>query len=275
MKRVRVASACAAGLMALCAAGNAGAADLPTAKAAPFAPAPVQRAPYSWTGFYVGANIGGNLTSNWNADAQAGSGFSFHDDNSGLAAATLDTGIGGVIGGAQAGYNWQYGWAVIGAEADISGLSAGGSGSWTSFATLNGSTLTTSASERMNYLGTVRLRAGYVLYERWLLYVTGGFAYGGVNNSGSVTMNGAPGYQWTNSSSNVRTGYAVGGGVAYALTDNISLLLEGYYYNLGAQLNTDVGNAAVRANPSLNGYNLIYKTTTVGDVFRVGVDYKF
>jgi outer membrane immunogenic protein len=261
--------------MALCTAGNAGAADLPTAKAAPLAPAPVQRAAYSWTGFYVGANVGANITSNFNADAQAGSGFSFHDDNSGLAAATLDTGVGGVAGGVQAGYNYQWGPAVIGAEADISGLSAGGGSSWTSFATLNGSTLTTSASERLDYLGTIRARLGYVLYDRWLVYATGGFAYGQVKNNGSVTMDASPGNQWNSSSTEIRTGYALGGGVAYALTDNISLRLEGFYYSLGAKVSTDVGNAAVRANPSLNGYNLIYKTTTVGDVFRVGVDYKF
>lgn len=252
---------------------SAFAADLPMRAAPPAIP--LQRAAYSWTGFYVGANVGGNLTSNYNADAQAGSGFSFHDDNSGLAAATLDTGTGGIAGGVQAGYNWQFGPMVVGGEADISALSAGGGSSWTSTATLLGSTLTTYADEKLDYLGTVRVRLGYVPWDRWLIYVTGGLAYGEVENNGSVTMNGAPGYVWSNSNSSIRTGYAFGGGIAWALTDNISLRAEGYYYSLGARLNTDVGNAAVRANPALNSYNLIYKTTNVGDIFRVGVDYKF
>lgn len=266
----------AAGLLLSMVALPAAAADLgqPVSNPPPAPSYPIQRA-YSWTGFYAGANIGASLTSNYNADAQAGSGFSFHDDNSGLAAATLDTGTGGIAGGGQAGYNWQYGSFVVGAEADISGLHAGGGSSWTSFATLQGSTLTTYANELLEYLGTVRARLGYVLYDRWLVYGTGGLAYGEVSNNGSVTMNSAPGNVWSNSSSGMRTGYALGGGVEYALTDNIALRLEGYYYNLGSKLNTDVGNAAVQGNPSLNTYNLIYKTTNAGDIVRVGVDYKF
>ncbi len=261
-----------AGLGAFFGGSTGWAADLPMRAAPPIA---VERAPYNWTGFYIGANVGGNITSNYNADAQDGSGFSFHDDNSGLAAATLDTGTGGIAGGVQAGYNWQYGPMVLGGEADITALSAGGGSSWTSTATLLGSTLTTYANEKLDYLGTVRLRLGYSPWDRWLFYVTGGLAYGEVENNGSITMNGAPAYVWSNSNSSLRTGYTFGGGVAWAWTEHISLRAEAYYYSLGAHLNTDVGNAAVQGNPALNSYNLIYKTTNVGDLLRVGVDYKF
>jgi outer membrane immunogenic protein len=242
----------------------------------PFSSVPdVQRSSYSWTGFYVGANLGGNITSNWNADSQPQSTFTFHDDNSGEVAPTLNAGTGGIAGGVQAGYNFQYGSYVAGGEVDFDGLQAGGSSAYQMFVPFQGYITTTAASEWLKYLSTVRGRLGYVLYDRWLVYVTGGLAFGGYQSSGAVTLNGQPAYVWSDSNSGVRTGYVLGGGVEWAITDNIALRLEGYYYNLGSTLNTAVGNAAVMANPALSNYRWVYKLTTAGDVARIGVDYKF
>ena len=67
-------------------------------------------------------------------------------------------------------------------------MQAGGGSGWTSNSTLMGSTFTTHAAEHLNYLATLRLRAGYTLYDRWLIFATGGLAVGGVKVSSDVVM---------------------------------------------------------------------------------------
>ncbi len=264
---------CALGLLLALGASEALAADLPTQKASP-TPVYTRPSAYDWTGFYFGGNVGGNVTSNYNADTMPGTTFPFNSENEGVVPITHDVGTGGVIGGLQTGYNYQFGWFVGGVEADISAVQAGGRTSWTSYATLDGSTFTTSPGQWLDYIGTVRLRAGYAL-DRWLMYVTGGFAYGGIRNTDTVVMDSDPQYVWHGSSNQFRTGYTLGGGVEYAWTNNILLRLEGLYYNLGSTINGASGNAAVSAVPALNALYYQNKTTAGGGIFRVGMDYKF
>src|SRR5580692_4229522 len=86
------------------------AADLPTRKEPPPAPA---YAPFSWTGFYIGVNGGYGWGSAGNITLS---------NNLGVALApTAGRQPAGGFGGAQAGYNWQTGMFVLGAEADIQG----------------------------------------------------------------------------------------------------------------------------------------------------------
>ena len=100
--------------------GSAFAADLATKKAPP-APAP---APPLWTGFYGGVNLGGGWNTNsgasqrWYPDATYGGFTQWRGKGNGF---------GGILGGAQVGYNYQIGniasgiGAVVGAEADFQG----------------------------------------------------------------------------------------------------------------------------------------------------------
>src|SRR5690242_2411029 len=92
-------------LLVVCAsafmAAPAWAADLPY-KARP-APPP----PFSWTGFYVGANIGGAWSNGAIADVVTG--------------ANLNTDSSGFIGGGQVGFNYQFNTFVLGLEWDIDG----------------------------------------------------------------------------------------------------------------------------------------------------------
>jgi outer membrane immunogenic protein len=91
--------------------GLAQAADLPV-KAPVYKAAPV--VPYSWTGFYVGGNIGYGLARNQttlNDPLQLVVPFFIPE--------RFNLQPGGVIGGVQAGYNWQAGKWVFGLEIDI------------------------------------------------------------------------------------------------------------------------------------------------------------
>lgn len=85
---------------------------------------------------------------------------------------------------------------------------------------------------RIDYFGTVRARVGYA-FDRLLVYATGGLAYGGGGGCGVFDDCG-----------DIRLGYAAGGGIEYAFTDNLSVKLEGLYVNLD-----DGGNGRFGAGP--------------------------
>ena len=81
----------------------AGAADMPMKAAPP----PYLPPPFTWTGFYVGGNIGGAWTNNTWTDQFFGTSFNNNNNN------------GRFIGGGQVGVNYQVGQFVIGGEWDF------------------------------------------------------------------------------------------------------------------------------------------------------------
>ena len=107
MKRILLASAAAITI-----AAPAFAADLPAAPI--YTKAPAYVAPYSWTGFYVGGNVGYS----WGRSATT---QTLNDATTGVALATASStfDLDGVIGGGQIGYNVQIGNWVWGIEADL------------------------------------------------------------------------------------------------------------------------------------------------------------
>lgn len=181
------------GFAAALIAGGALAADLPR-KSAPATPVFTRAPAFTWTGFYAGVNAGygfGNFTG-----PSAGN---FADPK-------------GFIGGGQIGYNHQIDQFVFGLETDISYADINAKASATGVA---------GSKARINYLGTVRGRAG-VAMDRFMPYLTAGFAYGGTN----VTIPG------TGRSSTAHYGWTAGGGVEYAFTNNLTARVEGLYVDL-------------------------------------------
>ena len=182
-------------------------------------PAPAQpvaeRFAYDWTGFYIGG-FGGVATGDF--DYAAG-------PLGGPDALFLDTSAGGAFGGVQAGYDWQVGSWVFGAVADIAKTNIDNSLS----GTIPGIG-TISAESELEYLGTVRARAGYA-FDRALMYVHGGWAYGSTEQT--LTATDASGATDSISSSSSRSGWTVGAGVEYAITDMISFGTEYAYTDLG------------------------------------------
>jgi outer membrane immunogenic protein len=252
------------------------AADLPTRKSPP--PPPLS-APYNWTGFYAGLNVGGG----WLQD----SGSSYCVDPAGVRngatcqvlppGATGRVNGSGVLGGAQAGYNWQFGQTVFGFEADFQGSGIRGSTSVSGpfgFAGGGGLALpagTYTASESLDWFGTVRGRVGYLVTDRALLYATGGLAYGQVSASTVFT---APnvGTTYSGRRSSTEVGWTIGGGVEYAITQSISAKLEGLYYNLGKE--TVIGSETpLTFAPAGYQHNKTFETD--GGLIRVGLNYKF
>jgi opacity protein-like surface antigen len=161
-------------------------------------PVPVYKAPpppvvYGWTGFYVGANIGyswGRASSNWDIFAPfvLGGPCSAPPASGALCSAGSDSNrLNGAIGGLQAGYNWQNGNFLAGLETDIQWSGQKGNGLFTSTfltaaAGVNG-VVAIDQSVKLQWLGTLRGRTG-ITFDRWLVYGTGGLAYGAVKVEG-------------------------------------------------------------------------------------------
>ena len=247
-------------------AASASAADLPmrSPPPMPYYPAPV----YSWTGFYVGANLGGAFDNK--SGALVPNGF--------LApVATSSRGSdSGFIGGGQAGYNWQNGTFVYGVETDIDYINLGGSGSTsTASANFNSTTLTTRRQDGDGFLGTFRGRLGYAGFDRTLLYVTGGLAYGdfGSRYTSATFTNGlglTTATYGVDNNDDVRVGWTIGAGLEYAITPNISLKGEYLYADLGRKNYTLVGTSSGTQGTSFSAHS--DGSTSIA---RVGLNYKF
>jgi len=250
------------------------AADLPTRKEAP---APVfVPPPFTWTGFYVGLNAGGIWATGNTTTTLYNAGFPLLQTD--WPTGTFGNSDTGFIGGGQVGYNWQWGAMVLGAEADFDGTSLShertligptflfnGQNDW--FA-LNGST-------RLDWLGTVRGRIGFVATpdNRLMFYGTGGLAYGG--GSGHLNLyDNTNGWGWfSGNRSDTRAGWTIGGGVEYAITNNVTIRGEYLYYNLGSTNAVTVPNLLAQT-----AFPAAYATAKInfeGSILRAGVNYKF
>ena len=258
------------------------AADMPVK--APPAPAAV---PYSWTGFYIGANVGyswGKADSNFNADpVTADVGFSFPIPG---IAASDSLKPQGIIGGGQIGYNWQFSpnW-VAGIEADWQDSGEKASHSLTnpfSFvlgppnppATVTGSALT-NYEAKISWFGTLRGRIGYA-WDNVMLYATGGLAYGEVQLGGTNTVSGtAAGVPFLAITgighSKVNAGWTLGTGVEGALANNWTWKAEYLYMDLGSLDDPDIALGFVSAS----GGRVTTHTNYADNILRVGLNYKF
>ena len=218
-------------ISALCVA-PAFAADLP-------AKAPAPAALFNWSGFYVGANVGGL----WGRSEVA-------DDPSaafGLVGPGSTNTPSGVIGGVQIGYNWQAGNLVYGVEADLNLASASQSvdlfppGGFFHNSSLSG-------------LATLRGRIGIALSPT-LLYVTGGAAYGWLKNEQVNIFTTATdrGNAW---------GWTLGAGIEHAFANRWSVKVE-YLY-------TQFPDATVG-----DGFGYVFRFKDSYQVVRGGINYRF
>lgn len=148
-----------------------------------------------WGGAYAGAHLG-------YADVNVGT-----DGN-------------GAIGGLQAGYRWDLGTAVLGAEIDASASNVSFDGS----------------DDTIDSIARLKLQAGYDM-GRTLVYLTGGAAYAKADIGGTSYSD---------------TGYFGGIGMDYALNESWTVggeILQHKFSDFdGTGLDPDATTAAVRVN---------------------------
>jgi outer membrane immunogenic protein len=222
--------------------GTASAADLAVRAPAYRAPPPVYV--FSWTGCYIGGNVGGvwirkdeTLVTPFGA-AVAGTDFGSHDADS-------------VIGGVQAGCNYQVGGWVFGIQGDYDWTDASGSHVNPRFPTWTDASKTKS-------LASVTGRVGYA-WDRLLGYVKGGGAW----ERDDYTITAPFGIA---TASETRGGWTVGVGLEYAFTNWLTGFVEYDYYGFGTRTNAFVTPAGVP-------FSIDIKENK--NVVKVGLNWKF
>jgi outer membrane immunogenic protein len=221
------------------------AADL-TVKAPVYTPPPVQI--FSWSGLYLGANIGGARLRRTVDESFFGREFS-------------NSGNGRFIGGGQVGYNYQFANSnfVLGAEADFdwagkkdgNGVAIPGVG--VIQVTSGNASITTAAA-----------RFGFAR-DHWLFYGKAGVGW--VGGQGITVTNLTTGASISSSISNTRSGGLFGVGVEWAFGNNWSAQLEYDHLSLGSRSFVVPAGA-----PFLVGDAFTSKTSL--DMIKLGLNYR-
>jgi outer membrane immunogenic protein len=215
--------------------GSAMAADLST-RPPIHTKAPMMAPGFNWTGIYIGINGGGG----WGASR-----FDFP----GLGTTTGDSSTSGALVGGTIGVNWQTSNVVFGLEGD---------GDWVNFKGSSAcpiATFTCATSD--TWLATARARLGIAAND-WLLYITGGGAFGDVQIgvTGPVTFAG----QTVN-----RSGWTVGGGAEYGLAPGWSVKAEYLHVDLGT------AGCSIPNCSAFSSVNVPFRT----EIVRAGLNYRF
>jgi outer membrane immunogenic protein len=235
-----------AAAIGLAASQVASAADLPR-KAPPPAYIPPAPPMITWTGCYIGANIGG---------AFGDRSLNFHGADVG----DVSTNGSGFAGGGQIGCDYQFagtGW-VIGFRNMFDGTSNNRSVTIGGAGPLAGGVV----NFDNRWFDTLTGRLGYAVAPTWLLYFQGGGAW--ANNSADVTVNG---FQ-IGQGSNTRSGWTVGGGVEWMFAPHWSAFLEGNYMDFGSR-NWTAFNSVCPSG------GCAFSTKATEATVLVGVNYRF
>jgi outer membrane immunogenic protein len=221
----------------------------------PYTKAPSMAAPvFSWTGCYVGAQVGGGLLSNSEGAVGNGNGK-------------------GAIAGGQGGCNYQDGSWVFGIEGEgyWSGIKTTATDSGIANPVNNGTAFTDTSTFKNRYDFTIAARAG-ITFDRTFVYGKGGWAWGAFRSDNSDNCCGGPGTPTvTRSFSGTLDGFLVGVGIEHALTRNWTVKLEYDFIGYGSKEVADfrcngTGICAVTGTTSFDANK---------HVFKVGANYLF
>jgi outer membrane immunogenic protein len=175
----------------------------------------------------------------------------------------------GVLGGGQIGINWQAtsSW-VLGIEADIQASDIDDKSrinlppSGTFVPTSN------SATDALDWFGTVRGRIGYAGWWGTLVYFTGGYAYGETENQVSVVGDPPTRGDLHGRKNETQSGWTLGGGAEKKFADRWSAKLEYLYLDLDS-------SRVVLTDPQFPGDFLAYNFDHTYHIVRVGINYAF
>ena len=209
-----------------------------------------------WSGIYAGVNTGAG----WGTNNQTGNNWFLDIPNGGYSNSLTATGAGGgLIGGAQIGYNYTLSpLFVVGAETDLQGTSmgsAGGSNIGPMLNLINGGSRyvpgALSGGTSVPFFGTLRARAGITPVPALMLYGSAGFAYGDVQNGNG---------------SSLQPGWSAGAGAEWMFMPKWSAKAEYLYTDISGPNNA----------PGNLGVNLTNNTTHIPfNMMRAGLNYHF
>jgi outer membrane immunogenic protein len=235
------------------AASQASAADLPR-KAPVYVPPPP---PLTWTGCYIGANVGGA----WGRFTLEGP-FGGEVDRS--------TNNASFVGGGQIGCDYQFagGW-VIGFRNMFDGTTNSRDLAF-NVVDAGGAVVATGAAElRMRWFDALTGRIGYSWQPNSLLYFQGGAVWARVEANVVATVTGT-GEVFAGSASTTKTGWTIGGGWEYRFSPQWSVFIEGNYYDFGTRERTVFSVDPVCAAGCVFGAKATAATALIGVNYRFG-----
>ncbi len=271
----------------------------------------------NWNGFYAGINAGGawnqnsniNISSSFvpgsqNPIAPVGSTYIGMQSARG-ATGSASSNAGAFIGGAHIGYNWQLrDRFVTGIIADLQGVASGNNKSYSStvsplVGSFDGGSIifvpgkrfatTMAVSQRVDYLGTIRGQFGWLATPQLLLSATGGFVYGHVSSSASITQTNndsatsdplfslRPQTITSGNYSSTRFGWTIGANAEWMFMPNWSTKLEYLYYDMGSvnyTISPTIITIPVLAAP-MASVNSQASVSFNGSIMQLGVSYHF
>jgi outer membrane immunogenic protein len=186
----------------------------------------VQYAPaFSWTGCYLGANIGGGSQSSETIFAGDPEVAGLFNNGSNTAS--------GIIGGGQIGCDYQRGKFVFGIQGMFDATDLDGGNSYTEGVGLS------STRTEAEWFATLTGRLGIAVTPMTLIYAKGGLAW--VSNEYTdncvTTCSNAEGAnpKYVGLGNDTRTGWLIGGGLEHALDDRWSVFAEYNYMDFGSE----------------------------------------
>lgn len=224
-------------------------------------------APFTWSGLYVGAHLGGGAILTDVSDSAGPSTFG----NPLISPAPL--------AGVQIGYSFQSGNMVYGLEADVSFPDDAGTGTCSA---LSGSFMNSTCRVETDAFGTLTGKLGVTVGEagRGLIYGKAGAAWmsGELHTAINDATLGAGGNPiGSRTESLQRWGWTLGAGTEYALTGNWSLAAEYDYLNFGTSSVTlmpsafvDNAGAITATVPARQG-----SVSQEMHLFKIGLNYRF
>ncbi len=247
----------AAAVIAVCIGSGAYAADLGVAPVYKAPPAPP---PATWTGFYVGGNVGYGWA---------------HDDSTRLPPGTVSFPVGfpssqnqkGGLAGGQAGFDFQFNQFVVGVVADGDFANLTGS---SSDPAVVGTRISTSFTG-IHSIVDVGGRAGIAWWNNFLPYVKGGGAWERVDIAAIDTVAGAQTTSATGSAT--RSGWFIGIGGEYKglFTPSVSVFAEYDHYDFGTATET---RTVISSSELPVGTPRNLSVTRRTDVVKVGVNWR-
>jgi outer membrane immunogenic protein len=229
-------------------------------------PAPI----WTWTGFYIGAHVGAGWGTTESTLTQI---FTSPPPTTTLISLPFSQDSrSGFLGGAQAGYNWQAGWAVFGVQADIAGTD------------IKGTTpclLVLSCSTKTDWLATVSGRLGAVVLDRGLIYVKGGGAWMESRHSVKlpfVAGGGGVGLtsgQELTSRDSTAWGWMLGFGTEWMFARNWTAFIEYDYIEFDKKNEAFNINVAALGAPAGSSAIVNADLKNKLSIAKVGVNYKF
>ena len=117
---------------------------------------------------------------------------------------------------------------------------------------------------KLPWFGTFRGRLGFMPAERWLVYATGGLAYGDVTTNHAVNVNGASVFL---NNTAFKLGWTAGAGIETAVGNGWSVKFEYLYIDLG-----HVNDVLVSIAPITP---IATRSHVTDNIVRVGFNYGF